>query len=177
MKKDQIEQLETRKPEHPKWGIDRKVTGNVGLPDVSVLLVEQWFALDGNPAILAIPENRELRTKNRVLLEQGKILASTTMNSAGFFTFEWRDPLREGGLPWEENVYLVDNQYDPSLNLPPLDSYPKITAYRLLTIRVLDNFSSEEAITTPVYRKVAPEPLIQFFGQEAEKDVGSLSLA
>lgn len=108
------------------------------------------------------------------LLEQGKTVASAMSNEDENFAIEWRDPPVECERPWRTDVYLVDETYQPSRNLPPLSHFPQITAYRILTLRWLDETVVSEQNWRP--RKCFPSsiPIIMFFGSEKEKDVGQL---
>ncbi len=156
-------------------GISRQVMGSldiVGDAKVEIYIEEYWYVMDEDQK-LAIPANSCLFSSKHVLLEQGKTVASAITNEDGSFVIEWRDPPVGYERPWRTDVYLVDETYQPANNLPPLSQFPQVTAYRVLTLRWFDEIVTSEP-DLPRRRFPNPVPIIMFYGNEKEKDVGQL---
>ena len=162
-------------PNHPEFefGVKRRIVGNLNLPNFTILTKEFWYIMREGLNELYVPD-KQLFTESRHLLEQGKTLASAKIGTDGQFILEWKDSPMLREQPWMEEIYLVDESYNPTMNLPPLSNYPQVTAYRILTLHWLDNVSSEEAMWRPVEKSLVPAPIIVFYGSECEKDVGQL---
>ena len=158
-------------------GVTRRVTGNLDLnvtpsSKVEVYIEEYWYIMDEEQK-LVIPARNRLVSSKRILLEQGKTVASAMTNEDGSFVIEWQDPPIGHERPWRTDVYLVNETYQPSGNLPPLTNFPKKTAYRIFTLRWFDEIVTSEE-DRPHRRFPTPVPTIMFYGDEKEKDVGQL---
>lgn len=160
-----------------EFGIPRRVVGNLDLNitssfKVEVYLEEYWYVMDEGQK-LVIPTSKRLFSSKRVLLEQGKTIASAVANENGDFLIEWRDLPILYQWPWRTDIYLVNETYQPSRNLPPLTHFPQVTAYRMLTLRWFDDLVTSEQ-DRPRKRFPSPIPIIVFYGDEEEKNVGQL---
>lgn len=75
------------------FGIPRRVTGNLNIlgdTEVEIYIEEYWYVMKGGQK-LVIPTDR-IFSGRRILLEQGKTVASAMTNEDGGFVIEWRDP-------------------------------------------------------------------------------------
>jgi hypothetical protein len=146
------------------------IGGKIYLEDVTVVVKEYWYVWDGSE--FKKPHGRTSKTfygffklfaPGKGELEQGRVLASTTLNDDGSFDLVLQDEVPlfvtefAPKVPWIKGVTLEDEFRSE-----------EVTAHRSLEVEFINN---KGAAFIPDVQVV-----IQFFGQEDIKNLGVIKL-
>lgn len=149
---------------HHATGRLEKGACSISLQNATLHVVEFWYTRTGaDSTTLLLPTHPTNGSKDPLSfllkpLVQGRVLGEGILTGdADTFDVQWLESASASRVPWAKNV----------LNGRTGEN---ITAYRLLSLQV-------EFRTNPgMAAKIAPVPLISFFGKETLKNVGTIKV-